>query len=521
METKYSGINAMKKNIIILSFLSGLLGAVAFAEAPRLFRWLGTLYSNIGRQIYNFPQRDIDNNTLDLEETEEAAVFFEGQNNALSFNSATAFTDDGVFEENKLSEPIAGNNYYPDLSLAAQKSKDCVVFIRTTSEDFSLDWFFGIINSHERISSGSGVIFFENGNIVTNNHVVADASIIEVVYKKRTYAARIVGTDPSSDLAVIKIDANNLSAIERGDSDNVKVGDWVLAVGNPFNLTSTVTAGIVSAKGRNINILKEKFPIESFIQTDAAINPGNSGGALVDIHGKLIGINTAILSQTGAYSGYSFAVPVNIVRKVVKDIIKHGKVQKAFMHAFIMDITEDIEQRLNLNSLNGVLIEHVQNDGACDKAGLKSDDIIIEMNSRPINNKTDLETLIAYASPGDSISVVFIRGNQKRTATLVLLNENHNTDIINSALYYSVYLKSDLEPISTQDKRRYGISTGIKVKRPGNGVLKNLPKDFIIYSVNGQSIKTPRQLENTIKSIRGRIQIKGITPSGKVMIFDS
>ncbi|MEQ9305937.1 MAG: trypsin-like peptidase domain-containing protein, partial [Marinoscillum sp.] len=229
-----------------------------------------------------------------------------------------------------------------DFVLASERTQSSVVFIQTLSEyeyrtGSWLDWFFEP-RSSQQISSGSGVILSEDGYIVTNNHVIENADRIKVVHGKKTYDAKMIGKDPSTDLAVLKIEMNDLPAIQFANSDDVSVGQWVLAVGNPFNLTSTVTAGIVSAKGRNINILKDKFPIESFIQTDAAINPGNSGGALVNTQGALIGINTAILSRTGTYSGYGFAVPSNIVRKVFDDVRKYGEVQKAFTGAEFIDI---------------------------------------------------------------------------------------------------------------------------------------------------------------------------------------
>ncbi|MEO1256571.1 MAG: trypsin-like peptidase domain-containing protein, partial [Bacteroidota bacterium] len=236
---------------------------------------------------------------------------------------------------------------------ASDKSTGSVVFIQTLSEvEYRtggwMDWFFEP-RSSQRIGSGSGVVFSEDGHIVTNNHVIMDADEITVIAGKRSYEATLVGRDPSSDLAVIKINSTDLQAIEKGDSENVKVGEWVLAVGNPFNLTSTVTAGIVSAKGRNINILKDKFPIESFIQTDAAINPGNSGGALVNAKGQLIGINTAILSRTGSYAGYGFAIPVNIVKKVFNDLVRYGEVQKGFTGAEVIDIDSELARRIEID----------------------------------------------------------------------------------------------------------------------------------------------------------------------------
>ncbi len=255
---------------------------------------------------------------------------------------------------------------------ASEKSTGSVVFIQTLSEvEYRtggwMDWFFEP-RSSQRVGSGSGVVFSNDGYIVTNNHVIMDADEITVIAGKKSFEAELIGRDPSSDLAVIKINSDELPAIDKGDSEQVRVGEWVLAVGNPFNLTSTVTAGIVSAKGRNINILRDKFPIESFIQTDAAINPGNSGGALVNAEGKLIGINTAILSRTGSYAGYGFAIPVNIVKKVFNDLVKYGEVQKAFSGADFIDIDSELASKIGIEDLDGVLITDVKPDGAADPA---------------------------------------------------------------------------------------------------------------------------------------------------------
>ena len=262
-----------------------------------------------------------------------------------------------------------------DFKKASEISTPSVVFVQTLSEvEYRtggwMNWFFEP-RSSQRIGSGSGVVFSADGYIVTNNHVIQDADEITVIAGKKSFQAELVGRDPSSDLAVIKVNSDELPVIKRGDSEKVAVGEWVLAVGNPFNLTSTVTAGIVSAKGRNINILKDKFPIESFIQTDAAINPGNSGGALVNSEGELIGINTAILSRTGSYAGYGFAIPVNIVKKVFNDLVKYGEVQKAFTGLEFIDIDSELADRLGIKNLDGVIVADVKYGSASDKAGVE------------------------------------------------------------------------------------------------------------------------------------------------------
>jgi serine protease Do len=247
------------------------------------------------------------------------------------------------------------------------------------------------------INSGSGVIVSGDGYIVTNNHVVEKAVKIEVILtNKQSYDAILVGTDPSSDLALLKIDAKGLKTINFANSNGLKVGEWVLAVGNPFNLTSTVTAGIVSAKGRNLNLLSNIFPIESFIQTDAAINPGNSGGALVNLNGDLVGINTAILSRTGAYNGYGFAVPSNIVQKIIRDLKEYGAVQRAFLGADVTDIDARIQERAMLKSMNGVYVNNVAGYGPAKEAGIKEGDVILEFNQIPVNSKAEFDEQLSY-----------------------------------------------------------------------------------------------------------------------------
>ena len=267
-----------------------------------------------------------------------------------------------------------------DFVAASQVAIPSVVYIKTISgqEESTIDFFFFGNPNQKQASSGSGVIFSANGYVVTNNHVVDNAETIEVVHQKRSYPAKVIGLDPSTDLALLKIDAKALPAIRVADSRKLSVGEWVLAVGNPFNLTSTVTAGIISAKGRNINLVSAQFPIESFLQTDAAINPGNSGGALVNTRGELVGINTAIFSRTGSYTGYGFAVPSDIVKKVVEDLIKYGTVQKAFFGADVTEVDSKIGEKLGLPDYAGVAITELAPDGPAARSGLKVNDIILK-----------------------------------------------------------------------------------------------------------------------------------------------
>lgn len=265
---------------------------------------------------------------------------------------------------------------------------------------------------------------------------------------KQSYKAKVIGTDPSTDLALLKIDANNLPHVVLGNSDQVQVGEWVLAVGNPFNLTSTVTAGIVSAKGRNINIVNNQFPIESFIQTDAAINPGNSGGALVDLEGKLIGINTAIASNTGSYNGYGFAIPVNIVAKIVKDLVDYKAVQRGFTGMEVKEIDGATAQRLKINNNHGVIVDYVLPEGPAEQAGIRVGDLVLKINEKDIDSKANLDEQIAYLRPGDKVKVNYIREGKTEITTLTLLNEQGTTAIMKKGTVSSDILGADFQPIS-------------------------------------------------------------------------
>jgi serine protease Do len=318
-----------------------------------------------------------------------------------------------------------------DFTAAAELTMPAVVHItskqtKTKSETQQkeaspFDFFFGPSERMPKQGMGSGVIIDASGYIVTNNHVVDFADEITVtLYDQRKFKAKKIGTDPSTDLALLKIEADDLPVLEFGNSDNVKVGEWVLAVGNPFNLTSTVTAGIISAKGRNIDILGGGSAIESFLQTDAAVNPGNSGGALVDSDGKLVGINTAIASQTGSYSGYSFAVPASIVQKVVKDLKEFGIAQRGFMGVSIQSLDSELAKELKINIVEGVHIADVQDGGAADKAGMKMDDIVMKINGRVVKTAPELQELVGRNRPGDELEVTVNRDGKLETLYIIL-----------------------------------------------------------------------------------------------------
>jgi serine protease Do len=404
-----------------------------------------------------------------------------------------------------------------DFTIAAGKSTQSVVYINSISEGVSRsywDWFFGETTTgrQTQVSSGSGVIFTSDGYIITNNHVVASAEKIEVTYNKRVYPAELVGTDPGSDLAVIRITETNLPAITLGSSKKVQVGEWAIAVGNPFSLASTVTAGIVSAKGRRIGILEDKFPLESFIQTDAAINPGNSGGALVNRNGDLIGINTAILSRTGSYTGYAFAVPVDIVKKVFDDIVKYGIVQKAFLGGSVIDYNFESAKKYGLDvgvkSFNGVLLERLEREGPAMEAGLKPGDIITTVNGIMINSQSSFEEEISYHYPGDKISITYLREGKTVSTTLTLVNRNGTTDIIKRKIYAAAQLGAQLE----------GTEYGVKIfKMKENSVLKQIgiPENFTIIGINRVRVRDPEDVMEFFEKFKGRGSIIGVNSSGQ------
>jgi S1-C subfamily serine protease len=401
-----------------------------------------------------------------------------------------------------------------DFSLAASKATPSVVYINSISEGVSnsyWDWFFGEGSGKQtQVSSGSGVIFTSDGYIITNNHVVQSAERIEVNYNKRVYPATLIGTDPSSDLAVIKIQETNLPAISLTSSKNVQVGEWVIAVGNPFSLASTVTAGIVSAKGRRIGILEDKFPLESFIQTDAAINPGNSGGALVNKQGELIGINTAILSRTGSYTGYAFAVPVDIAKKVFDDLVKYGIVQKAFFGGNVVDYDFETAKKydldVNAKVFNGVLLERLEKEGSAVDAGLKLGDIITKVNGVDVNTQSAFEEELSYHYPGDKINITYQRDNKTFTTSITLVNRSGGTTVIKRLITEAPALGAQLEPTE------YGVKV-FQIKQ--NSVLKQIgiPENFTIIAINRVRVKDPEEVIDFFKKYKGRGEIYGVNAS--------
>ena len=417
------------------------------------------------------------------------------------------------YKPNITSPAVAGPIDNVDFSKAAERTIPSVVYINSISQSgvsYSFwDQMFGMGGQQTQVSSGSGVIFTADGYIVTNNHVVESAEKIQVIYNKRAYDTELIGTDASTDLAVLKIKESNLPAITLGSSKNLAVGEWVVAVGNPFSLSSTVTVGIVSAKGRRINIVEDKFPIESFIQTDAAINPGNSGGALVNKNGELVGINTAILSRTGSYTGYAFAVPVDIAKKVVEDLIKYGVSQKPIFGGDVIEYDYQNASKFDLDvngkDFKGVLLSNIDRDGAAYKAGLHAGDIITKINTVEINSVSAFEEELSFRSPGDNITVTYLRENKIGNATVTVINKNGETSIIKRKIYSDSVIGADLE----------AVDYGVKVTKIRDGLFRKLglPENFIIVQINRQRVQDPQAVIEFFTKYKGKAILYGLNSS--------
>ena len=415
----------------------------------------------------------------------------------------------------------------PDFEAAASVSIHAVVHIKSEFQKKSLvyDDFFEFFNFGGRpqpreystpyTAMGSGVIVAQDGYIVTNNHVVQDATDVTVTLNdKREYKARIVATDPSTDLALIKIEEQSLPFLTYGNSDDVRIGEWVLAVGNPFNLTSTVTAGIISAKARNINILGSQGAIESFLQTDAAVNPGNSGGALVNTRGELIGINAAIASGTGYYTGYSFAIPVNIVRKVVGDFMKYGKIKRAYIGIFYREIDDQFAKEKGFTDLRGIYVDDVAEGGSAALAGVKSGDVIIRIDNIPVNGKAELMELVAQKNPGDNVTVVVNREGKEYELPLTLQSEE--TKLVAEKNSKQVIQGATFEVLSDNEKARLNVDYGFKITSLTNGKLKNagISAGFIVLSVDRKPVRTTQDLKELLSNRQGGVLIEGLYPNG-------
>ena len=377
----------------------------------------------------------------------------------------------------------------------------------------------------ERQASGSGVIISSDGYIVTNNHVIDGASKIKVVLNdKREYTAELLGRDRNTDLALLRIEEKNLSFAVIGNSDEVKVGQWVLAVGNPFNLTSTVTAGIVSAKGRGLNLIRDprnqetQYAIEAFIQTDAAVNPGNSGGALVSTEGKLIGINTAIASQTGQYAGYAFAIPSNLMKKVVDDLMKFGEVQRGLLGVQIQDVNNELAEKEGLKEVKGVFVAKVNENSAAAVAGIKDGDVIIAIDGASVNTSNELQEKVGKKSPGDKVSVGVIRKGKNLEFTAILKNKDGKANVtMVEKVETNKVLDCEFESISREERLKLKISNGVRIKVIGEkSPLKKagIPNGFVLTSIDKKPIGTITDVKLNLENHKGGVLVEGINPNG-------
>ncbi|MTI30866.1 Do family serine endopeptidase, partial [Xanthovirga aplysinae] len=439
-------------------------------------------------------------------------------------------------------------NYSPpsgtpvDFTFAAEKSMSAVVHIKSIGSAHvrnqysnipdAFRFFFGDEygrrhqqTPRERVATGSGVIINSEGYIVTNNHVIKDADEIEVSLhdNNKTYTAEVIGTDPSTDIALLKIKETNLPFLSLMNSEDVKVGEWVLAVGNPFNLNSTVTAGIVSAKGRNLNIIDDQNRIESFIQTDAAVNPGNSGGALVNLNGNLIGINTAIASPTGSFSGYSFAIPSNIVNKVVNDLMEYGTVQRGYLGIYIQDVNSQLAKEEDLEVTEGVYINNLVEDGSAEQSGIKIGDVIRKVDGKEISTVAELQGKISQYRPGDNVKVQVNRFGKEMDIAVTLKNSNGNTEIVKKEeVYLLSNLGAELKGIDKEKAQKLGISGGVQVEKLTKGKLRKyttMEEGFIITRVDGQKVASAKDIQKILKNKAGGVMIEGIYPGYNTVYY--
>ncbi|MEZ0542617.1 Do family serine endopeptidase [Fibrella arboris] len=485
-----------------------------------------------------------------------------GAYNLLGFNKR-----DVVFTESSTGSPLtrlasltgnAPTGAPGDFAYAAEAASPTVVHIRTTMtrtvrqqqmpdifREFFGDEFGGQGQGGSRPrreqgqASGSGVIISKDGYIVTNNHVVQDADEVEVIMTdKRSFKAKVIGTDPLTDLAVVKIDASNLPSITLGDSDGLKLGEWVLAVGYPLDLESTVTAGIVSAKGRGIGILSRNqqpqqpgakpvdTPIESFIQTDAAINPGNSGGALVNLRGELVGINSAIASATGYYSGYGFAVPVSLVKKVTADLVKFGNVQRGYIGILPRELDSKVAQEVGAKVGRGIYVESVTDNGAAKAAGIQKGDVIVKMEGQPLDSDAQMREVVGRRRPGDVLNVTINRGGTEREVKLELRNRNGGRDVIKKEEMATAGMKAlggEFTNLSDKERQQLGVSGGVRVSKILDGKLAEteIEEGFIIVKANGKNVKTVKDLETIVGNVKegeGLLLI-GMYPNSSRMIY--
>jgi Do/DeqQ family serine protease len=452
----------------------------------------------------------------------------------ISHDNQARFESNYVAKYANLNE---GSN--PDFVAVAELVTPTVVHILTTvpasQNPMEMDPFGGFFRGfempqRERRGSGSGVIISSDGYIVTNNHVIDGAANIKVILNdKREYDAELLGTDRNTDLALLRIEEKNLPFAVVGNSDQVKVGQWVLAVGNPFNLTSTVTAGIVSAKGRGLNLLRDprnqetQYAIEAFIQTDAAVNPGNSGGALVSTEGKLVGINTAIASETGQYAGYAFAIPSNLMKKVVDDLMKFGSVQRGLLGVQIQDVNNELAEKEGLKEVKGVFVAKVNENSAAEAAGMKDGDVIMFIDNEAVNTSNELQEKVGKKSPGDKVLVGILRKGKILELTATLRNKEGKAELAKAEkIENNKLLDCEFESIPREERLKLKISNGIKISKVGEkSPLRKagVPSGFILISIDKKPVSTFTDVKLNLDGRKGGVLFEGINPDGSKGYF--
>ncbi len=449
------------------------------------------------------------------------------------FTAVEHSSNNGIANYTAYEGGIARTTPGVDFQNAAEASVKAVVHIKTQTKARTMpaDDYFGRLFGQQyyipsQVGSGSGVVISPDGYIVTNNHVIANADQVTVTFNDRyTTEAKVLSKDPSTDIAVLKVNEKNLPFMQFGNSDNVKLGQWVLAVGYPLTLDATVTAGIVSAKGRSIGINKtqSRNAIESFIQTDAAVNPGNSGGALVNTDGELVGINSAIASPTGSYAGYSYAIPANLVRKVVNDMVQFGAVQRGYLGVQLIDrktATPEEISALGIDKTEGVYVRNVITGSGADKADIKRGDFIVQVNNITVNTEPELLEQIAHYRPGDNLNITYLRNGSRKTTRVQLQNIDGNTAIVKEQSGSNHMLGAKYRPLSNEEKNKYDITGGVVVSDIGTGALAQakVKKDFIIIAVNETPINNTDDLKKALDGT-SNVQIAGFYPGYKGVYY--
>ncbi len=442
----------------------------------------------------------------------------------------------GDYNENSATLPLRNvtlsDQLYPDFTFAAETAVKAVVHVKVTKkgmeQPFTIyDFFFGYGNPgmspRNQVNSGSGVIITSDGYIITNNHVIEGADEIVVTLEdNKSYKSRLIGRDPVTDIALLKIDANNLPYLTFGNSDSLRLGEWVIAIGNPYNLRSTITAGIVSAKGRSMPATGEEFKIESFIQTDAAVNPGNSGGALVTTRGELVGINTAIATRTGSYTGYSFAVPSSIAKKVVEDLIDFGSVQRALLGISMQEIDGNLAKEKGLEGTNGIYIAEVVRDGAADRSGIKVGDVLLSINGVKVNSGPAVQEQISKYRPKDKVDIELLRNGKQISVSVVLQSksgDDSKTD--NTGNGVIKIFGAELKEAPKELLEKLSLKGGVEVLSVSDGKFRStgIKKGFVITYVNQNQVSKAADISAIIQSSRRSVLIEGVYPDGTVVYY--